>query len=500
MSKKLYLFPDTNIFLQCIPLSQVIFSEITNCDEVCVIITRPIQQEIDRQKGQGNSRLSKKAKNAASLFSEVVDSPNMTLVIRERSPRVFLTMDLSLKPSDQLSEQLDYQEADDRFVGIAAGYCAADKDHEVAIITNDSGPRFSAIKHNITCYKVPSSWMLAAETDEKDKQIKLLETRLKQLTQSMPEFNIKVADDEQLEVLFPYYTALSEDELSKLLFRLTDAFPLVTDFSKEQANTQSFTSLEKSLKTINGQEYVPVSADEIALYKDIRYPEWQKQCEEMLKICHEHLNPKVIKNPLSFLLRNTGYAIAERAVVTFTAKGEFVLCGNNWKIREIFSESKEIDLPSAPTAPKGKWRSIWSVPENMAFAREIPMSDIISRHYDSLLPHIPAARDKNDFYYKNMSDLPVKAVSLECEEWRHQIEEEEFPLFIYTANKPKEMTGAIEVRVDANNLLNPITKTFKLKINIEEQSAFSVVMKMVHTFIQEQQSKKQLSLSEPLKN
>src|SRR5471030_2021491 len=184
MSKKLYLFPDTNIFLQCIPLTQLDFSEITHCDEVCIIITRPIQQEIDRQKGQGNSRLSKKSKTAASLFSKVVDSPNMTLVIRERSPKVFLTMDLSLKPSDQLSDQLDYQEADDRFVGIAAGYCATDKDSEVAIITNDSGPRFSAIKHNIICYKVPSSWMLAAETDEKDKQIKLLETKLRQLTQS----------------------------------------------------------------------------------------------------------------------------------------------------------------------------------------------------------------------------------------------------------------------------------------------------------------------------
>ncbi|TWS12634.1 DNA-binding protein, partial [Escherichia coli] len=72
-------------------------------------------------------------------------------------------MDLSLKPCEQLSEQLDYQEADDRFVGIAAGYCADDPDSEVAIITNDSGPRFSAIKHNIICYKVPSSWLLPAE-------------------------------------------------------------------------------------------------------------------------------------------------------------------------------------------------------------------------------------------------------------------------------------------------------------------------------------------------
>lgn len=497
MSKKLYLFPDTNIFLQCMPLAQVNFSEITSCDEICVIITRPIQQEIDRQKGQGNSRLSKKAKAAASLFSTVVDSPNMTLVIRKSLPHVSLTMDLSLRPSDKLSEQLDYQEADDRFVGIAAGYCAADKDSEVAIITNDSGPRFSAIKHNITCYKVPSSWILAAETDEKDKQIKLLETRVRQLSQSMPEFNIKVADDEQFEAILPYYTALSEGEISKLLCQLTDAFPLVTDFSKEQSSSRSLTSIEKTLKAINQQKYVPVSADEIALYRDKHYPEWRKQCEEILSICHENLNSKAIKLPLSFLLQNIGYAIAERAVVTFTAKGSFFLCGNNWKIREILSEIKGLNLPSAPIAPKGEWRSTWSGAEEMVFARGMP--DMKLNHYDSLLPPIPTARDKNSFYYKKMSDLPVQAVSLECEEWRHQIEEENFSLFAYIPNKPQEITGAIEVRVDANNLLNPIIKVFKLKVTIEAQSAFSVVMKMMHAIIQEQQSKKPFSLNKSLK-
>lgn len=490
MSKKLYLFPDTNIFLQCISLAQVNFSEITNCDEVCVIITRPIQQEIDRQKGQGNSRLSKKAKAAASLFSEVLDSPNMVLVIRERSPRVFLTMDLNLKPSELLSEQLDYLEADNRFVGIAAGYCVTDKESEVAIITNDSGPRFSAINHNITCYKVPSSWLLAAETDEKDKQIKSLEAKLKQLAQSMPEFNIKVSDDEQFEAIYPFYTALSEDELSKLLCQLTEVFPLVTDFSEGQTNPQSLTSLEGGLTGIFRREYVPVSADEIALYKDTCYPEWRSQCEDILKNCHKHINPRVIKHPLSFLLQNTGYAIAERAIVTFTAKGAFLLWCDDWENEADFFESKMIDLPSPPTAPKGKWRSRFDSIEKNTLARGVPMPNMIPKHYDSLLPNTSRMIDKNAFYYKNTSNQPVKAILLECEEWRHQIEEEKFQLFacIVKVNEPNEMTGAIEVRVDANNLLKPITKTFKLKITIEEQSAFPVVMKMVHTFIQEQQN------------
>lgn len=488
MSKKLYLFPDTNIFLQCKPLADVNFSEITHCDEVCIIITRPIQQEIDRQKGQGNSRLSKKARTAASLFSKILDSVDMTLVIQEHSPRVFITIDLGLKPSSELSQQLDYQEADDRFVGIAAGYYATDKDSEVAIITNDSGPRFSAIKHDITCYKVPSSWMLAPEADKKDKQIKLLEAQVKQLTQSMPELNIKVDNNEQFEATYPYYIALSENELSTLLYQLTDAFPLVADFSKEQGSSPSLTSLQRAVKEFNHEEYVPASEDEIKFYKDICYPEWRRQCEAILKNSHEHLNPPAIKHALSFLLQNTGYVIAESAVVKFTAKGAFTLCGNNGEIHADLEESKGFDLPSVPTAPKGRWRNIW---DTIKFPSPVgmPISDMASKNYPSLLSHIPQIRDKNNFYYTNGGDLPVKAVSLECEEWRHQTEEKEFSLFAYIANKPTEMTGVIEVRVDANNLSNPITRTFKLKIIIEEQSAFSVVMKMLRTFIQEQKAK-----------
>ncbi|EEY1597059.1 DNA-binding protein, partial [Escherichia coli] len=495
MNKKLYLFPDSNIFLQCKDLTQVNFSEITACDEVCIIITRPIQQEIDRQKGQGNSRLSKKARKAASLFNQVVDSTDMTLVIRERSPRVFLTMDLSLKPCEQLSEQLDYQEADDRFVGIAAGYCADDPDSEVAIITNDSGPRFSAIKHNIICYKVPSSWLLPAEPDEKDKQIKLLEAKLKQFTQSMPDFSIKVADDEQLNIVLPYYTALSEYEVDNLLCQLTDAFPLVTNFDNEQTTPQS---LEKIIKSFSQQEYFPVSADDISLYKEKHYPLWKKQCEEILKNCHTHINPKAIKYPLSFLLQNTGYTIAERAVVTFTAKGDFRLCGFNWEIMEELTESKRIDLPSAPTAPKGKWRSVCGVTERMPYAGgalETPLSSIISKEIGPLLSLTPTERDKNDFYYKEKRNEPVQVVSLECEEWRHQVKEEIFPLFVYTANKPKKVNGAIEVRVDANNLTNPVIKTFKLKITIEEHSAFSTITEMVQTYIQEQKKRQKSSIS-----
>ncbi|MEI7174249.1 PIN domain-containing protein [Pectobacterium carotovorum] len=494
MRNKLYLFPDTNIFLQCKPLGDVSFSEISDCDEIGIIITRPVQQEIDRQKGKGTSRLSKKAKAAAALFSRVLESPDMTLVIKENSPRVLLTMDLRLRPVEELADQLDYQEADDRFVGIAAGFRNAGSEFEVAIITNDSGPRFSAINHGMKCFTVPSSWMLAAETDEKDKQIQQLKAQLELLSKTKPDFVISANNTEQFESTHPYYTALSEEEINFLLNMLTNEFPLETDFSGEEGGPRSL-RLPGSLRVIDNGQYIPASEEKIERYTSILYPEWVKKCEEILHACHEHLNPRAIKQEVTFWLQNTGYAIAESSVVTFTAKGEFALSSNNWKIREDLEEVSGIKLPSVPSAPKGHWRSAWPMLGENPLSRAIPFHGIDTVPRDSFLPTPLSERDRNRFYYSNRGDLPKNYVSLECEEWRHQVDSKGFALFAYISNQPTEMIGAVEVRIDANNLAQPITKTFTLKIKIEEANSFALVREMVTAYIGEKrEGDKKISL------
>ncbi len=485
MRNKLYLFPDTNIFLQCKPLENVNFSEVCDCDEIRIIITRPVQQEIDRQKGKGTSRLSKKAKAAAALFSRVLESPDMTLIIKENSPRVLLTMDLRLRPADELADQLDYQEADDRFVGIAAGVRNAGDEFDVAIITNDSGPRFSAINHGMKCFKVPSSWILAAETDEKDKQIQQLKAQIELFSKTKPDFVITANNPEQFESIHPYYTALSEEEINFLLNTLTNEFSVETDFSGEEGGSPLL-RLPRSLRTIEQGQYIPASKEEIERYTNILYPEWVRKCEEVLRASHEHLNPRAIKQEVTFWLKNTGYAIAESSVVTFTAKGRFALSGNNWKIREDLEEVSDIKLPSVPSAPKGHWRRVWSMVGANPLSRAMPFHDMYTVPRDSFLPPPLSKRDRNEFYYSNREDVPKNHVSLECEEWRHQVGSEGFSLHAYIKNQPTEMTGAVEVRIDANNLAQPIIKTFILKIKIEEANSFALVKEMVTAYICDQ--------------
>ena len=47
----IFLFPDTNLFIQCLPLVELDWSMWKQFDEVHLIVSRPVQEEIDNQTG-----------------------------------------------------------------------------------------------------------------------------------------------------------------------------------------------------------------------------------------------------------------------------------------------------------------------------------------------------------------------------------------------------------------------------------------------------------------
>ena len=54
----LYLFPDTNLFIQCFPLEQLDWSEWREILEIHLMVCLPVQQEIDEQKTRGKNNRS----------------------------------------------------------------------------------------------------------------------------------------------------------------------------------------------------------------------------------------------------------------------------------------------------------------------------------------------------------------------------------------------------------------------------------------------------------
>jgi integrase len=57
----LYLFPDTNLFIQCRPLEQLDWSYFGSFEELHLIVSRPVHKEIDYRKNKGNDRVGTRA-------------------------------------------------------------------------------------------------------------------------------------------------------------------------------------------------------------------------------------------------------------------------------------------------------------------------------------------------------------------------------------------------------------------------------------------------------
>src|SRR3546814_8961160 len=63
MRKALYVFPDTNVFVQCQSLEELAWSDLGTFDLIVLLLSSPVIGEIDRQKG-GAGRLAKRARTA----------------------------------------------------------------------------------------------------------------------------------------------------------------------------------------------------------------------------------------------------------------------------------------------------------------------------------------------------------------------------------------------------------------------------------------------------
>jgi predicted ribonuclease YlaK len=121
MARIVYLFPDTNVLVQCRPLDQIDWSGWKDFDEVHLVISRPVQAEIDDQKNKGGDRLAKRARAASSKIRDLItgDGP---LLVRPTGPSVKMFLDPLLRPSRELADVLDYSRADDELVGLVHAF------------------------------------------------------------------------------------------------------------------------------------------------------------------------------------------------------------------------------------------------------------------------------------------------------------------------------------------------------------------------------------------
>jgi hypothetical protein len=475
----LYLFPDTNLFIQCRPLPELDWNRLGSFDEIRLIVSRPVQNEINKHKNRGNDRVAKRARTAASLLREIIAAAGTQKGVRNAEPVVKVMVRIDLRPDPNLEVRLDYSEPDDRLVGIAHAFAQQNSGADVRVLTHDGGPLASAKMVDVGAEIIPDDWLLPPETSDAEKKVAALEGEIARLKKTEPQIVIGChdangGDTKTLEIEVPHYLPLTEDEVSHLMKRVGDRFPIATDFGAPDEQGEH----PIGIIGFRTREFVPVTAKQISNYQ-AEYAGWIEKCEEILRSCHVALERRSNAPRIRFWAENIGTRPAKDTLVTIEAKGELALMVPERKKPEA---DEPLALPRPPRAPRGRW--VDQDPFNMlhgAFGTAHALGSLFDARplpLDLLKP--PRPRDPNAFYYKPWPEVPVPEVNLECIQWRHGVGPEEFEFEIhFDRTQAGTVEGALEFRIHAENVSGIEKLLAPVRITIREVRACETAENLV---------------------
>ena len=432
----LYLFPDTNLFIQCRPLQELDWSEWANFEEIHLIVCRPVQREIDNQKNRGNDRVGRRARKMYSLFRRIALGANDYELILGTTPQVKLFLESPSKPSTELENRLDYSRPDDEIVGCLYRFIQEHPDKDARLLTHDTGPMMTSKSLDMPFIPVNETWILPPENTGEEREITRLKNEINQLKKAEPQFQIRCIDErdaeiEELKLECHAYEALTDTELLEFMDFIKDKFPLITDFgpSKPVPTEEEPKTIFDSL-VLTKKIYTPASDEAITKYRDQDYPAWIERCEQVLSDLHITLQRNIIQPSFSFAIKNKGSRPGKNVLVIFTAKGNLKICPP--RDEEDSKKKEEVPgLPVPPRPPRGRWKSV-RAPTIAQLGQDTlrPLTDpkqFYPVDVPSLGTILDTERDPDAFYYKSgRSTTPVESFSLECEQWRHGIDEEYF--------------------------------------------------------------------------
>lgn len=458
------LFPDTNLFIQCNELRQLDWSSLGSYEHIDLVVARPIQKEIDKQKGGSNARLSRRARKTASLFGEIIQQQLAPLIIRESNPRVTLRLGHRLKPDPSL--ELDYADADDALVGIAHGFAKANPELQVALLTQDTGVQASAVFTQTLHFRIPDAWLLQPEETKAEKDLRAAQAELSRLRSATPNILAECIDGDgqpvrTIEVEFGRIKPLTDSQIDDLARFAKDKFPLQT-FGRAYVASPHVQSLGMEVRRLAGE--LP-SQSQISEYSEA-YSVWVGELREALKkihlLCRQERGLPVIR----FRGENRGSRPAENVLVEMVANGHFGV-GRHEPLEPAQLE-KEIErtLPPPPAAPSGGLIGRLAGFHNLLSAR--------GRDFD--LPSLVAGRrdDPDAFYFKGDYQAPVERLVREAGRWRHGVEPRMFPCVIQPM-QDDSASGSVEFCIHASNMTEPFKLVVPIKIRAVELDAVTQV-------------------------
>jgi hypothetical protein len=453
-----FIFPDANLFLQCRDVRELPWNELAQGDGLIeVMIARPVQREVDRLKGDGNTRRARKARKSSSLFRDVIETSEGNLVLREANPRVTLGFPVMPARRDPLPDQFDPNSPDDLLVAEALAFKEL-SGADVYVLTDDTGPMLTAKRMHLPYIQIPDSWLLPPEPDSRDREIKRLQGRVEDLETQLPRISVSVVDREgnsieEVELTVCRSDSLSPQRIDELVDLFRRANPVVTDFTMRQSGTSLISAMAKM------GHYRSPSKEEIRKYQDDEYPKYLNTLHSFFGDLPERIEAPSRQLQLSLQISNDGTCSAKNVVVELWAAGGILM-------NETMASEELLRLPKPPEAPgpvfvedsmfslhSGAWQ-----PERL------------------LIPNVfREKRDPHDFYWKEKPIVPAEKWEFTCDDFRHLVEPKSLGVVVMVPRSHVATKGALHIRVTAANLPKPFKLVLPVRIDTVQANIEAII-------------------------
>jgi hypothetical protein len=449
------LFPDTNLFLQCNAIEQLPWEEISE-DDILLLISRPVQNEIDELKQSGNSRKAQRARKATSLLRRILEDGN--LVVRQRKPHVEISFSPRRSGNDFRDYGLNLSRPDDQVIFEALVYRASHKGYDVAVLTHDTGPAVTAKSVGLPYTIIPDEWLLPPEPDSRDKRIGELERRIRELERTCPQIEIEFLDTDHgiinsLPITLPKYQPIAEPQIGSIMEILRTRFPMTTDFNVQPS------TLPRDLASLWVGKLCQPSQEQIDQYTNRDYPEWLEDAQELLRTLHAKLDLKSRNANLFISMSNTGNVPAEGLIVDFVLHNGFLSPPpSEFPGEEQTPQNTSLAFANPPRPPRAQFptKGIFPFPFGLP-----PTTGLLNAHVLSGL----AQHDKYGFYWTPKEPTTMMhRWTLECDEFRHQAEPKVFELSLHFPPDFTSKKAGLKTTVTAKNLPKPVTSVLPIEI------------------------------------
>jgi len=474
--------------LQCRALHELPWGDAIQADEIELLIGAPVQDEIDRLKGDGNSRRARRAREANGLFRSVLGSLDESLPLRESSPKVILRFAPTLPPKRETVEALDLSRPDDQLLDEVMHFRHTEPSAQ--ILSGDTGMALRARRLRVPVIAVPDSWLLPPEKDERDRKIHALEAQITALRSTEAELALSLTNEagQELEAIdgsLPQYPDLTESETVGLTEEIRRRHPEVKTFESAPTNAPASPQLEGLQRLFEQMSsWQAPSSDQISRYQR-EYTEWVEKARKRLEQFGSFLNIRNRLRRVRVYLANNSSRPADEVLVEIRVHGSVTLLASVGDVApDLIAQAEglplEVLLSPPPIAPKGEY--LYERVGRIAnFGREhVDIATKLSRYtmpdYSGIRSRFEP-RDRHRFYRREEDDKPVSEASFTCEEFRHQRAPEVFDLWIIVPIQSERGEGKLHIRASARNMTTPVDVYMPIDLKAETRSTYDIASK-----------------------